>query len=413
MPSSSRVTLQRAAFAAVLAGSILSLAGWGPIAWAEQAPATLLRPFEDVAAVALPSLSSGDRRALVALVSDARLAWSGWERAVQQDGPPPPPGSRQIAATVLARDLAQRELIALVPAGAVRSGAPASHRGALAGFVVDVRPGPEAGTELAIVGTLGRHDLRAVAGLWQAGAKSVPVEVLIGPELGPEGGDARHPALAILARNSTVPPPAGQLCHTRDVSALGDTLPAGLLLGRLDVPQDDRPGGAARARLGEGVVLHPLLDPFGVDLLAIAGSPSAARKPRQLGARLLATSGSSGRRRLDHGSRDGVRVGDWVSQAGLYVGVVVSVVGGSAIADVTPPEGPFLCVTREGEVRAIGLASESWPSGWQPARGDLLALGRPGTGGLLLGLVAAADEDGLRLERPEPDFAAAVTVSGP
>jgi len=61
----------------------------------------------------------------------------------------------------------------------------------------------------------------------------------------------------------------------------------------------------------------------------------------------------------------------------------------------------------------LGLQPESWPAGWQPARGDLLALGRPGIGGLLVGLVAAADEGGLRLERPEPDDARGVTVSGP
>jgi hypothetical protein len=410
MASSSRVTPQRTVLAAILVFALLSLARWAPVERVEQAPAVLLRPFEEVADSALRSPSAGEQQALGALVSDARLAWEGWQHAIEQDGPPPPRGTQTIAATVLGRDLARRELRALVPAGAVRVGAPACHHGALVGFVVDLQPGPETATELAVVGTLGRHDLRAVAGRWQASPQSVPVEVLVGAD---QGTDARHPALALLARSSTVPPPPGQLCHTRDVSALGDTLPAGLLLGRLDVPQDDRPGGAARARLGEGLVLHPLIDPFALDLLSLAGAPSAPRTPRRLGARLLATSGSSGRRRLDHGARDGVRVGDWVSQAGLYVGVVVSVAGGTAIADTTPPSGPLLCVTREGEVRTLGLDAASWPSGWQPSRGDLLALGRPGTGGLLLGLVAGIDDDGVRLERPAPDLAAGVTVTGP
>ncbi len=135
--------------------------------------------------------------------------------------------------------------------------------------------------------------------------------------------------------------------------------------------------------------------------------------PRRLGARLLATSGGATRRRLDHGSRDGVRVGDWVSQDGLYLGAVLAVAGSTAIVDVTPPAGPLLCVTREGEVRAVGLAADSWPAGWQPARGDLLAVGRPGSGGLLVGLVARADESGVQLERPAADVSRGVTVSGP
>ena len=410
MPSSSRVPLQRAALAATLCLCVLSLAGWERLRTVEQWPAVLLRPLEDVAASALPARAPSELATLQALVSDAHLGWEGWQRAVEREGPPPPPGLRQLVATVLVRDRAHRELQLLVPAGAVRPGAPVSHRGALAGFVTAVRPGPEAASELAVVGVLGRRDLRAVAASWQADPHSLQVDVLVG---GDQGSDPAHPALAILARTSSVPPPPGQLCHTRDVSALGDTLPAGLLLGRLATPMDEQPGGAARTRLGEGVVLRPLLDPFALDVLAVAGAPAAPRTPRRLGARLLATSGGATRRRLDHGARDGVRTGDWVSQDGVFLGVVVAVTGGSAIVDVTPPAGPLLCVTREGEVRTVGLAADSWPAGWQPARGDLLAIGRPGTGGLLVGLVSRADERGIQLERPHADLSRGVTVSGP
>src|SRR5215468_1015778 len=98
MASSSRVTPQHSLLAAILVFAGLSLAHWAPIARFEQLPVVLLRPFEELASSALPSPSAGDRQAVAALASDARLAWDGWARAVEQDGPPPPPGTHQLAA---------------------------------------------------------------------------------------------------------------------------------------------------------------------------------------------------------------------------------------------------------------------------------------------------------------------------
>jgi hypothetical protein len=411
MSEESRVVLRRSAAAGTLLLAAVSLAGWGPLRRAEQTPAALLRPLEELVDTVLPARAPDEEATLQALVSDARLAWEGWQQAVLRDGPPAAPGLAALPATVVARDLARRELAAVVPSGCVRPGAPATHRRMLVGFVTELRVGPELGTDLAIVAPLGRHDLRAVAGQWQPGAGARPIEVLVGPS--EAGDDPHHPALSLLARTSSVAPPPDQLCWTRDVSSLGDSLPAGLLLGRLEGARDEQPGGAARLRLGDELCLRPLADPFSLELLAIAGVPAAPRKPRRLDARLMATSHGRRTARLDAGTRAGVREGDWVSQDGLYLGRVTTVTGGSALVDLAPPAGPLLCVTRDGEVRVLGLQPESWPSGWQPARGDLLALGRPGIGGLLVGLVAAADEDGLRLERPAPDDARGVTVSGP
>src|SRR5262245_15182156 len=166
MSEESRTVLRRSAAAGTLLLAAVSLSGWGPLRRAEQAPAALLRPLEEIAESALPGRSAQDATTLAALVSDARLAWDGWQQAVLHDAPPPPPGSEALAAPAVARDLARRELSAVVPSGSVRPGAPATHRRMLVGFVTEVRPGAEPGTDLAIVAPLGRRDLRAVAAEW-------------------------------------------------------------------------------------------------------------------------------------------------------------------------------------------------------------------------------------------------------
>jgi len=405
-----KARLRRVAVAALLALSVLSLGGWAPLRRAEQAPALLLAPVEALCSALAPERDPGEAQVLEALVSDARLAFAGWEQSLLREGPASPPGMRRLLAPVLARDPARRELRVLAPAGSVREGAPATHRAALVGFVAAVEPGPEPGTELAVVHSLGRAGQRAVAAEWSSGPQARSVQVLVGAD----GRDDPHrPALPVVARSSSVPPPPDQLCWTRDVSSLGDSLPAGLLLGRLEAAGGEAPGGAARLRLGDTLVVRPLLDPFALDLLALAAAPGAAREPRRLGAHLLATSRGPSTLRLDRGARDGVRAGDWVTQAGLWLGVVTDVGAGTAVVDAALPDGPLLCVTRVGEVRTLGLRPASWPEGWQPVRGDLLALGRPATGGLLVGLVAGVDEDGVRVERLAPQAAQAVTVWGP
>jgi hypothetical protein len=410
MDTDRKARLRRAAVAALLALSVLSLGGWAPLRRVEQAPAVLLRPLEELCAALVPEREAGEAQVLEALVGDARLAFAGWEQSLLREGPASPPGTQRLLAPVLARDTGRRELRLLAPAGAVRAGAPATHRTALVGFVASVEPGPEAGTELAVVQPLGRAGQRAVAAEWSTGPQARPVQVLVGAD---GRDDPRRPALPVVARSSSVPPPPDQLCWTRDVSSLGDSLPAGLLLGRLEAADGEAPGGAARLRLGDALVVRPLLDPFALDLLALAAAPGAAREPRRLGARLAVTSRGPATLRLDRGARDGVRAGDWVTQAGLWLGVVSDVGAGTAVVDAALPHGPLLCVTRAGEVRTLGLLPGSWPEGWQPVRGDLLALGRPATGGLLVGLVAGVDEDGLRVERLEPDASRAVTVWGP
>ncbi len=410
MDTDRQARLRRAAVAALVMLCVLSLGGWAPLRRLEQAPALLLRPLEELCSALVPARPPREAQAFEALVSDARLAFAGWEQSIVREGPPSPPGTQRLAAPVLARDPRRRELRVLVPAGVVRAGAPATQRAALVGFVTALEPGPEPGTELAVVAPLGSANQRAVAGEWRAGPQARPVQVLVGAD---GHDDPRRPALPVVARSSSVPPPPDQLCWTRDVSALGDSLPAGLLLGRLEAAGGESPGGAARLRLGDELVVRPLLDPFALDLVALAASPSAARVPRRLGARLLATSRGPATLRIDHGARDGVRVGDWVTQAGLWLGVVTDVGPGSAVVDAALPSTPLLCVTRAGEVRTVGLTPGSWPDGWQPARGDLLALGRPATGGLAVGLVAGADDEGLRVERLVADVARAVTVWGP
>lgn len=410
MHSAREVRLRRAALAALGLLSVVSLAGWAPLRRAEQVPGLLLRPLEEALGGWAPARDPREEPLLEALVSDARLAWEGWRHGVAAEGPAAGPGLARLVVAVSARDPQRRELQAVVPAGAVPEGAAATHRASLVGFVTALRPGPEPGTELAVIAPLGSSGLRAVAGEWRATPEARPVHFLLGTD---GGGDPRRAALPVQARSSGVPPSPGQLCWTRDVLALGDPLPPGLLLGRVEPADGERPGGAARLRVTDELVLRPLLDPYGLDLLALAATPGAAREPRRQSARIMTTSRGDGTLRLDRGARDGLRRGDWVSQAGVFLGTLTDVGPGTAVVDATPPRGPLLCVTSAGEVRLAGLAPQDAPADWQMLRGDLLALGRPGPGGLLVGVVAQAGDDGPRLERLAPDASRAVTVWGP
>jgi hypothetical protein len=285
----------------------------------------------------------------------------------------------------------------------VTAGVTVTHRGVLLGFVRELGPAPGRAT----VALLGRDDARPVAAQWSPEPGGRPIQFLVQAADRDEGY-----AVRVAALTSRVLPPPDQLAWTRDVSDLGDTLPPGLLVGRLLGGLAEAPGGGQRIDEGGTLRLSPVLDPFAPGVVTVEVEPGASLPLRRGGARLSPTSVSDSAVRLRAGTRAGVRRGDWVCQAGLFVGIVCDVSPWSAVLDTRAPDGRLLVVSPSGQGVACGASRPSWPPGWEPAPGDLVAVGHVGTGGLVLGTVARVDEDGLVLHRLPADASRPVTVVG-
>ena len=387
----------------VLAASLASLGGWAPVRTVEQLPAFLLAPLESLLAGWYPqgpdAIGPGPRGL-------ARTAWESWEAAVWGHGRVGP-GRRPLLARVTGVPAGRNELRAEVPAGRVALGAAASHRDALVGFVGALEPGGREGTETAVIALLGTRGGRAVAAEWRLAPEARPVSFLVAGR----ADDGR--ALRVEGASSTLRPPRDTPAFTRDVAALGDALPAGLLVGLFDGPREDEPGGGLLADSGE-VRLRPAVVAEALDLVVLEAEPGEAPAAPARPARLFATARATGRGRLDAGRRDGVAPGDVVRQDGLYVGRVTDAGPGSSIVDLALPAGTLLVVAAGGEVVSCTVEPGSWPRGWQPQRGDLVVWGSLGPGGLVVGAVSGLDDDGrLLVLRPEADPLRAVTVGPP
>jgi hypothetical protein len=386
---------------AVLVGSLASLAGLAPVRSMEQWLSPVLGVLDRSITAALPAREDS---LLAELRAPAHEAWAAWARSVQGDVPVAAEGWDATLAPVVERRRGRHELLVAVPPGSLRPGGAVTHRGVLIGLVAGIS---DDGTR-ATVQLLGRQDSRPIAAEWRPedGARSVHF-LLTGAE---RRSDVE---LRVQAASSSVPPPPGQLAWTRDVADLGDPIAPNLLIGRFSRVQSELPGGGVWMPLDEGPQLSPLLDPFALDLVMVEVEPAATLRLREVRTRLYGASASAQRRRIAAGSRSGVRLGDWVVQDGLYIGVVEVVSAFSSIVNMAIPDDSLFDVSPGGEVVAIGASAESWPTGWEPARGDLIAAGHLATGGLVIGTVASAGPAGLSLQRIAPDPARAVKVVGP
>ena len=84
-----------------------------------------------------------------------------------------------------------------------------------------------------------------------------------------------------------------------------------------------------------------------------------------------------------------------------------------SVVNTNVPEGTLFDVNPDGEVVATGVTRESWPTGWEPDRGDMISAGHLATGGLVIGTVDTVEDGGLTVRRFAPDPARAVKVIGP
>jgi hypothetical protein len=387
--------------AAVIAGCALSIAGARPARWLEQLPAPVLAPLDRLIAGWVPPV---DGEALELLRGPAKAAWRAYCEEILGEVPVSGAGREGLLVPVVARDRERHELVLAVPAEGVRAGGAVTHRGVLLGFVRDTAREPGRAT----VTLLGREDARPVAAEWSASADGRSIQFLLQSAGSEEGYRVR-----VAALTSRVLPPPDQLAWTRDVTDLGDELPSGLLLGRLAGGLAEAPGGGQHFDEGGTLGLSPVLDPFALGTVTVEITPGAELPLRRGSAWLSPSCASDSAARLRAGARAGVKPGDRVCQAGLYVGSVRDVAPWTAVIDTRAPEGPLLVVAPTGEAVACRPERASWPPGWEPAAGDLVATGHVGTGGLVVGTIARVTEAGFELLRLAPDPRSRVTVVGP
>ena len=388
--------------AIVVAGCLASLGGSGPVRSLEAWASALLLPLDGTLVRLRPAV---DGEPVEVLREPAKRAWERWCVAVLGEAPASAPGREALLVPVVSRREARHELDLAVPPGAVREGAVVTHRGALLGLVAGLS---EDGA-LATVALLGHHSARPLAAEWDLGDPGKGVQFL----LAPGGSDEGRWSLKVEARSSSALPPPDQLVRTRDVSALGDELPAGLLVGRMQGGSAEAPGGGHWYDAAETLRVQPLLDGASQAVVTVEVEPGAELPLRRAETRLLGSCRPGPSARLAAGSRAGLAPGDWVCQAGLFVGRVQTVTLLSAVVDCRPPDSPLLVVAPDGTAVAAGTARASWPPSWEPRPGDLVATGHVGAGGLVVGTVDALDDEGFTIARLAPDPRQAVTVVGP
>lgn len=388
----------------VLGLCLASLAGWEPLRAVEQAPAAVLSLTDALLGAAMPrDPRLDDEAGREARVQRARSAWRRWIDEVSARPPVREPGHDTLVAPVLRHDALRHELIVRAPERGVGVDSPVTHRGALLGFV---RPWVRGSRETVRdgqlrVALLGHPLARPVAAAWQAGPHAAAVHFLL-------ESDGDGPRVAHTSRE--IEPQHGQLAWTRDVEALGDRVPAGLLLGRFDGGRMDRPGGGVQASPSRIVPLVEVQSLGHVTLEVELGQQLAAR---EIPAKLLSAVGGRARRALDRGRLHGVVPGDLVVQEGVLVGVVESVGPLTAQVRVGCGDGPLLVADAGGELTHVSADRASWPADWTPREGQAVFSGHRLLGGLVVGSVRGVDADGLLVEPVPVDVERPVLVVEP
>ncbi|GJM20806.1 MAG: hypothetical protein DHS20C15_07210 [Planctomycetota bacterium] len=375
----------------VLALSLLSLAGFARWQGVEESLATLwlpafrvtdaLSPERVVEAEALPAAD------VVAAVSEA------W-RAELRRRPAAPVGRELLSVPVLSVDLARRELVIAVPPDSVLLDAPVTHHGRYVGSLCSWRAGDRVVERdgRARVALPGHARARPVAGVWSASETGLPLHFLVQSEAGVAA--VTQPSRRLVAAQD-------QAVYTRDVRALGDDLPAGLLLGSLQLVPRDRPGGGFDLQRNELANLKPAIRPEHLGTVVIevtrgARLPSAAREAECLGS----PRADGTQLRIDRGRVAGLQRGDWVVSGSQLLGVVHALGPFSARVERRAPPG--LLVIEDG-ARLIPTAPQvdGWPAVWRPVVGQRVWAGHRELGALFLGRVARVHELGFEIDFAE------------
>lgn len=384
----------------VVAAALASLLGVEPVRRAELLLVPLLAPLDALLAPALPEpvpqeLEPGEDL--------AALAWDAWLDEVRRR-PAPAMGMELATLSVLSHDDARGQLVLRAGDAPLWAGDPVTHRGALVGFLAPASKGSAEATRsdgTARVSLLGERGCRPVAGELLPADGRPPVQFLVAA--GDDGPEVSRPS-------SVLPPHGRPMAFTRDVTALGDRVPADLLLGRVETLPVELPGGGLAPRDMGPAVLSPVLSHDALSLVTVETSPDWEPTVEPVTARALATSATVRSLVLDRGRHDGVNVGDLVVQDGRLVGSVVR--AGLLASEVSrsAPEGPLLVELSDGLVVPVDPVRDPWPGDPADAAGRPVFLGTLDGGGLLAGHVVSVGPLGAAVTLPAIDLRREVVV---
>lgn len=386
-----------------IVAAALCVASLCDVSWvrtAEQVLVPALFLGEDVLSDWMPEAHPDLAPDLAADDGDASaLAWAAWVDAVAQRPPLPRPDTAPCVVSVEGYDARRQEIILQVPEVELEVDSPVTHRGVLLGFL---RPWSRRDEQVVVggqarVALLGHPRARPVAATWQDGSMRFLVA-------------SREEAPTVVLRSRRIRPLPGQLALSRNASALGDTLPAGLALGRVAPQETDLPGGAVALHTRDEPALESLLDPGSLALVTIEAPIEADLPRRALQGRLLRTLPGAQRWHLDQGLAQGVNQGDDVIQGHRWVGRVESAGPLSAIVSRALPRRSLLVGDTAGQLIPVGLGAGAWPFDWQPQDGLPVFCGLPGWGGLAVGRLGPLDHGRLTVDLGDFDPSEPVTV---
>ena len=396
-----------------IVAAALCVASLCDVSWvrtAEQVLVPALFLGEDILSDVMPDVRAGLALGLAddgsdaneAIDADARAAdqaWTAWVGAVAQRPPLPRREVAPFVVSVESYDAGRREIILQVPDVELEVDSPVTHRGVLLGFL---RPWSSRDEQVVVggqarVALLGHARARAVAATWEDGSMRFLVA-------------SRQDEPTVVLRSRRIRPLPGQLALSRNASALGDTLPAGLALGRVAPQETDLPGGAVALHTRDEPALELLLDPGSLALVAIEAPVEADLTRRALQGRLLRTLPGAQRWHLDQGLAQGVTQGDDVIQGHRWVGRVESAGPFSAIVSRALPRRSLLVSDPAGQLVPVGLNAGAWPVDWQPQDGLAVFCGLPNWGGLAVGRLGPLDHGRLTVDLGDFDPSQPVTV---
>jgi hypothetical protein len=368
---------------AVLCVASLLDAPW--VRTAEQTLAPVLLVAEGLVADLMPSVEPF--AAEDAEPAAAGLAWEAWLDAVAAR-PAVAEAGRQACVVPVIESLPERqELILRVPDGELLRDSPVTHRGVLVGFL---RPWSGSDDRVVVAGRarvalLGHPRARPVA----ATLSDESLHFLVA---------SRDELPTVVLRSRRVQPLPGQLAYSRDASFLGDSLPAGLAIGRVSRNESDLPGGALASQARDEPALEALLDAAELSHVTVEAPLQAELSLPVVEGHLLRSAQGRHRWQLDRGLLHGVGRGDGVVQQGRWVGRIEWAGPLTSIVSREVPAGPLIVGDATGQLVPVGVSFGAWPADWRPEPGLPVFWGNARNGGLSVGRLGPMDQDCLTID---------------